>query len=226
MIKAVALDDESLALQVLQTYCEKTDEIELVQVFIEQKKAIRYLNKFDVDLLFLDIQMPDLNGIDLYKTLKRKTKVIFTTAHSQYAIEGFNVSATDYLLKPISPERFHQAIEKVKRELRLEHNDVDSTHISIRADFKLHQIALTDILLIEALDDYVQIHLEGDQRLTARATMKGILKKLPQTDFKRVHRSFIVPIGKIKSVYKDVINIGNFKIPIGSTYKKDILKNL
>ncbi len=227
MIKAVALDDEELALEIIKSHCEQIVFLDLLHCFTEQDKAIRYLNKFDVDLLFLDIQMPKLNGIELYKTLKQKTKVIFTTAHSHYAVEGFNVSASDYLLKPISPDRFLTAVEKVKREIELEKNNPkENTHLSIRADYKLHNIPFDSILFIEALDDYIQLNLEDGTKITARSTMSGILKKLPESNFKRAHRSYIVSLKKIKSIYKDTAKLEGFAIPLSSTYKAEVLKNL
>ncbi|MBO0321852.1 response regulator transcription factor [Muricauda sp. CAU 1633] len=227
MIRAVALDDEELALDVIQAYCGQIDYIDLVHVFTEQGKAIRYLNKFDVDLLFLDIRMPELNGIDLYKSLKQKTKVIFTTAYDHYAVEGFNVSAIDYLLKPFSFERFQKAVEKAKIQMDLEMGESSNkTHFSIRADLKLYHIAFEDVLLIEAMDDYIKIHLENGQKIVARATMKGMLEKLPSTQFVRAHRSYIVPLKKIGSIYKDTAKIGDFTVPLGKSYKAEILKNL
>lgn len=225
MIKAIALDDEPLALEVIKSYAQNIDNLELVYTFTEQDKAVKYLNKFHVDVLFLDIKMPKLNGVDLYKSLKNKTKVIFTTAYSNYAVEGFNVNATDYLLKPFSFNRFLTAVEKVEREISLEKNHPEeNTHLVIRADFKLHRIPFDDILLIEALDDYVQIHLEGDTKIVARATMKSMIDKLPVTSFARTHRSFIVPIKKIKTIHKDIAEVENFKVPISATFKADLLK--
>lgn len=227
MIRAVALDDEELALEVIQAYCGQLTYIDLLHTFTEQGKAIRYLNKFEVDLLFLDIRMPELNGIDLYKSLKNKTKVIFTTAYDHYAVEGFNVSAIDYLLKPFSFERFLRAVEKVKtqQELELGGNN-DKSHLNIRADLKLHHIALEEILLIEAMDDYVQIHLENGQKIVARSTMKSILEKLPPTRFLRAHRSYIIPLKKIGSIFRDTAKVGDFTVPLGKSYKAKILKNL
>jgi two-component system, LytTR family, response regulator len=227
MIKAIALDDEELALEVVKTYCDQIDFLDLVHTFTEQDKAIKYLNKFNVDLLFLDIQMPKLNGVDLYNSLTRPTKVIFTTAYSHYAVEGFNVNASDYLLKPISPVRFLTAVEKVRKEIELENNNSkENTHLSIRADFKLHNIPFEEILFIEALDDYIQIHLVNGIKITSRFTMKSVLKKLPESEFKRSHRSYIVPLKKIKSIYKNTVKLEGFTIPLGNTYKDSILKNL
>ncbi|WP_425237276.1 LytR/AlgR family response regulator transcription factor [Ulvibacterium sp.] len=226
MIKAVALDDEELALEVLQAYCGQVDYIDLPHVFTEQAKAIRYLNKFDVDLLFLDIRMPELNGVDLYNSLKQKTKVIFTTAYSQYAVDGFNVDAIDYLLKPFSYERFLIAVQKAKKLLDLELANSTDGFLSVRADFKLHRVAFDAILMIEALDDYVQIHLDDMTKLVVRQTMKGILQKLPEREFKRVHRSYIVSLRKVKSVYRDTVKIGGFTIPISKTYRDSFLKKI
>ncbi len=227
MIKAIALDDEPLALEVVRAYCKQIDFLELVHTFTKQEKAIRHLNKFDVDVLFLDIQMPKLNGIELYKSLKQDTKVIFTTAYDKYAVEGFNVNATDYLLKPFAFERFMVAVKKAKREIELETTSpAENTHLTIRADFKLHNIPFESILLIEALDDYVQIHLQDGKKIVARSTMKSIQKKLPEREFKRAHRSFIIPLKKVRSVYKDVAQIEGFSIPLSNTYKAEILKNL
>lgn len=226
MIKAIALDDEPLALEVIKTFCQDSEHVRLMQVFTEQDKAIKYINKFEVDLLFLDIQMPKLNGIDLYKSLKQKTKVIFTTAYSHYAVEGFNVSATDYLLKPYSKLRFLESLQKVKKEIDLETKSSGIiSHLTIRADLKLQHIPLESIVFIEALDDYIQVHLEDETKIIARYTMKSILKKLPQSSFKRVHRSFIISLNKIKSITKDTIVIQDFVIPISATYKDELLKS-
>ncbi len=227
MIKAIALDDEELALEVVQAYCDSIDFLNLAQTFTEQNKAVKYLNKYEVDLFFLDIQMPKMNGVDFYRSLKRQTKIIFTTAYSHYAVEGFNVNASDYLLKPFSFERFLTAVEKVKREIELEnYSPEENTHLSIRANYKLHNIPFASILLIEALDDYVQIHLDTGKKIVARTPMKAILLKIPPSEFKRAHRSYIIPLKKIKSVYKDSIQIEGFTVPLGNTYKDCILKNM
>mgnify|MGYP006400626439 FL=1 len=134
MIKAIAIDDEPLALQILEALCARIAYIDLLKTFTSQTEAQRYINKFEVDLLFLDIQMPRQNGIDLYKSLKQETKVIFTTAYSEYAVEGFNVSASDYILKPIAFDRFEEAVTKVKRELDLEQNNTCLLYTSDAAD--------------------------------------------------------------------------------------------
>ncbi|MGQ3087915.1 LytR/AlgR family response regulator transcription factor, partial [Flavobacterium sp.] len=189
-------------------------------------EALRHLKKFPVDLLFLDIQMPGKNGIDFYRQLDTDIMVIFTTAYSEYAVEGFNVNAVDYLLKPFSFERFLTAIDKASKEIRARHATGEQNHLLIRADYKLHRIEFDDITLIEGLDDYIRIHLKEKSTITTRLSMKNILEKLPQNTFLRVHRSYIVPLRKIKTIYNKTIQIDDFVIPIGETYKEEISKFL
>lgn len=224
MITAIAIDDEPLGLKIISHYCDQIDFITLEKTFTQQSEALKYLRKYPVDLIFLDIQMPNKNGIDFYKMLDNDTMVIFTTAHSQYAVEGFNVNATDYLLKPFSEDRFMMAIQKARNEFEFRKNQSVQTHLMIRADYKLNRIEFEDILLIEGLDDYVQIHLTNKTKIVARLSMKGILEKLSEKEFIRVHRSFIIPIKKVKSIQNKTIQIEEFLIPIGDTYKDDISK--
>ncbi|WP_298779655.1 LytTR family DNA-binding domain-containing protein [uncultured Polaribacter sp.] len=226
MIKAIAIDDEPLALEIIKTHCSAIDFINLTNTFTSHTKAIKYLNKNNVDLIFLDIQISEVNGIDIYKSLKKEIKVIFTTAYSHYAVEGFNVNASDYLLKPFSLERFLVSVNKVKKEIETNFLKEEKTHLAIKADYKLHNILFKEILFIEALDDYIGINLSNGTKIVARYTMKNILTKLPPTEFKRTHRSFIVQLKKIKSIFKDTLKIEDFVIPISATYKQEIVKNL
>lgn len=226
MIKAIAIDDEPLGLKIISYYCEKASFITLEKTFTKQSEAIKHLNKFPVDLIFLDIQMPSRNGIEFYKMLDNEPMVIFTTAHSEYAVEGFNVSATDYLLKPFSEERFLAAVEKARQEYEFRKNQSVQTHLMVRADYKLHRIEFDDILLIEGLDDYLQIHLAGKTKIVARLSMKTLLEKLPAHSFLRVHRSYIIPIKKVKAIVNKNIQIEDFVIPIGETYKEEVAKFL
>ncbi|WP_374542891.1 LytR/AlgR family response regulator transcription factor [Flavobacterium sp.] len=224
MITAIAIDDEPLALKIISHYCDQIDFITLEKTFTQQSEALKHLKKYPVDLIFLDIQMPNKNGVDFYKMLDNYPMVIFTTAHSQYAVEGFNVNATDYLLKPFSAERFITAVQKARKEFEFRKNQSIQTHLMIRADYKLHRIEFDDILLIEGLDDYVQVHLANKTKIVARLSMKGILEKLPEKNFIRVHRSFIISIKKVKAIVNKNIQIEDFVIPIGDTYKEEILK--
>lgn len=226
MIKAIAIDDEPLALKILAHHCDKIDEISLEKTFTNQSEAIDFINNNEVDLLFLDIEMPQQNGIDFYKALNKKIMVIFTTAYDQYALEGFNVSAIDYVMKPISFDRFKEAINKVIKIKKLINNKEENPFIMIRADYKLNKIYLKDIQYIEGLDDYIQIHIDNQSKIVARMSMKSILENLPSKDFIRVHRSFIIPIKRIKNIQNKQIEIDSVIIPIGETYKTETLKTL
>lgn len=224
-MKAIAIDDEPLALKVITHLCEQVDFVSLEKTFTSQSEAVKYLNKYPVDLLFLDIQMPVKNGIEFYKMLENGPMVIFTTAYSEYAVEGFNVNATDYLLKPFSSERFMQALEKARNEWNFRKNQTAQSHLMIRADYKLHRIPYEDILYIEGLDDYIQIYQVNKPRIVARFSMKNIMEQLPENLFIRVHRSFIVPLKRIDSVQYKSLQVGDMTIPIGETYKDEIQKH-
>lgn len=218
MIKAIALDDEILALKVIEAYAEKINHLSLEKTFNAIGEAQKYLKKFPVDLIFLDIQMPTQNGLAFYKTIDQSTKVIFTTASTDYAVDAFEVNAVDYLVKPFAFDRFKSAVEKVKTQ--------ENPILTVRADYKLLHIRLEEILLIEGLDDYVQIHTTRKGKITTRSSMKALAEKLPPKEFIRVHRSYIIPVKNIKSVVHKNINLGDFVIPVGDTYREDIAKIL
>ena len=224
MIKAIAIDDEPLALKIIAHFCSQVDYISLEKTFTKTDEALNHLTKFPADLLFLDIQMPGKNGLDFYRMLDPEVMVIFTTAYSEYAVEGFNVNAIDYLLKPFSFERFLTAVVKASKEKKARQSTTAHNHLLIRADYKLHRLEFDDILLIEGLDDYIRIHLKGKTPITARLSMKSILEKLPSPDFIRVHRSYIIPVKKVKSIYNKTIQIEDFVIPVGDTYKDAVSK--
>ncbi|MCD9853508.1 LytTR family DNA-binding domain-containing protein [Epilithonimonas sp. JDS] len=221
MIKAIAIDDEILALKIIETFASKVEGINLEKTFHKQSDAEKYLRKFPVDLIFMDIQMPNKNGLDFYKSLSQDVKVIFTTAFSEYAVDAFDVNAIDYLVKPFSFDRFQKAVEKLALKSSTE---LQSQHLLIRADYKLHKIEFEDIKLIEGLDDYIQIHLKNASKITARSSMKNIVAKLPEKDFIRVHRSYILPIKAIKGIVNKNIHLEDFIIPVGETYKDDLKK--
>jgi DNA-binding LytR/AlgR family response regulator len=227
MIKAIAIDDEPPALKVLENFCGKTDLVMLEKTFTQPSEALKHLRKFPADLLFLDINMPSLSGIDFYKSVEQNTMVIFTTAYSEFAVEGFNLNAVDYLLKPYSFERFLKAVTKAN-----EYNNfvtqADSSreqYLFVRADYSLIKINIADILYVEGLDDYIKIHLRDQKTIVARMTMKGILEKLPAKEFIRVHRSFIVPFSRIKNVRNKLIFLDEIEIPIGSSYEKEFFRS-
>jgi DNA-binding LytR/AlgR family response regulator len=226
MIIAIAVDDEPPALKVVENFCKKVDFIDLVKTFTKPHEAVKYLSKFPTDLLFLDIRMPSVSGIEISRLIPKDIMVIFTTAYSEYAVEGFNVNAVDYLLKPFTYERFMQAVSKAHDFYNFYHQQESALqqYMFIRADYSLVKIMLEDILYIEGLDDYLKINLVDRKPLVARMTMKAILEKLPARDFIRVHRSFIVPLDRIEKVRNKTIYIGEIEIPVGSSYEEDFTR--
>lgn len=220
MINAIAIDDEPLALTVIQSLCNKSENVNLQKTFTQPNEALKHLRKFPADLIFCDIQMPAMTGINLVKSLQQNTMVIFTTAFSEYAVVSYELNAIDYLLKPINQKRFTQAITKAQEYFDYINKKEQSPDKSIfvRADFSLVKIPLADILYIEGLADYLKIHIRGRKTIMARMTMKDMMEKLPSNDFIRVHRSFILPFNKIEVVRGTTIFIGDAEFPIGRTY--------
>lgn len=218
MLKAIAIDDEPLALTVLDSFCKKTAGITLEKTFLKTGEALAFLAEEPVDLVFLDINMPSLTGTELARKLPVDIQVIFTTAYSQYAVEGFNLNATDYLLKPFTYERFLQAVEKVMLHRRVQ--EAPPPYLILKADYRQYKVLFGDILAVEGLDDYLKVHLANARPIVARMTIKTITDMLPATDFRRVHRSYIINKNKIENVRNKIISVGGLKIPISKSYEK------
>lgn len=223
MINAIAIDDEPLALKVINSLCDNCDYVNLQKTFTQPNKALKYLRKFPVDLIFCDIQMPSMTGINLVKSLQQNTMVVFTTAYSEYAAVSYELNAIDYLLKPINQKRFNQAITKAQEYYEYANKKDQSAekNIFVRADFSLVKIPLADILYIEGLADYLKIYIKDRKTLLARMPMKDMMEKLPSADFIRVHRSFILPFSKIEAVRGSTIFIGDQEFPVGRTYAEE-----
>lgn len=226
MIKAIAIDDEPLALKVLEHLCQKSEWISLEKTFVNQDDAMRYLENFPVDLIFLDIEMPQKNGIDFYRDLDHQAMVIYTTAYDHYAVNAFDVSAVDYIMKPVGKERFDVACQKAYQIFQTKKGTSENSYLLIRADYKLHKIDYREIEYIEGLDDYIQIHLDNKPKIVTRMSMKNMLEKLPKQDFIRIHRSFILPKQRITSFQNKMIMLGDKSFPIGNTYKEDVIQIL
>lgn len=224
MIKAIAIDDEPLALEVIKAFCSKVDFVDLQHTFTNLSTANKYLKENTVDLLFLDIRMPAMSGVNFYRSLQEKLMVIFTTAYAEYAVEGFDLSAIDYLLKPIEFERFQQAVEKAKEYYQYKLEGVKHHYLFIKADYSIHKINTVDILYIESLDNYIKLHLVDGKPILTRMSMKSILEELPQDEFLRVHRSYIVPFSKISAMRNKVLYLDNMEIPVGTNYVDEITK--
>ena len=221
-MKCIAVDDEPLALELMETYIAQVPGLELLTTFTDAISAWGYLKKNQVDLVFLDIQMPDINGIQLAKSLDRKNPmVIFTTAYSKYAVEGFNVDAVDYLLKPFEFSRFMVAVNKAKEQKALKETTPiveDDQAIFVKSDYQNVRIAIRDIQYIEGFDDYIRIHVDTGKSIYTLMSLKNMLEKLPSTDFLRVHRSYIVPVKRIKRIHNQQVQLGDKEIPIGKSY--------
>ena len=232
MIKVIIVDDEPLALDVLETYIEKIPEFQLVKKCSNAVEANIALKEHDIDLMFLDIQMPQLTGIDFLKTLTHPPLVIFTTAYPNYAIEGFELNALDYLLKPISLDRFLKATNKAIERLnatapqQAPKEMPETDYMFVKADKKLVKINYEDIVYIEGLKDYVIIKLEQERVITLQ-TMKSLEEKLPPSKFKRIHRSFIVNIKKISAIVGNMVEVKEKNqakhLPIGKNYRDELL---
>ncbi|WP_211356881.1 LytR/AlgR family response regulator transcription factor [Phaeodactylibacter luteus] len=237
MINAIIVDDEPLAQDVLETYIDKLPEIKLLRKCSNALEANEALKSEQVDLMFLDIQMPQLTGVDFLKTLNNPPVVIFTTAYPNYAVEGFELNALDYLLKPISLERFMKAANKAVEQIELRRQgkagaqpaaeaEEDPGYIFVKADKKLVKINYEDILYIEGLKDYVIIRQDNNRVITLQ-TMKSLEDKLPTKLFKRIHRSYIVNIERIDAVVGNMVEVvekGQAKhLPIGKNYRDELL---
>lgn len=226
MINAIAIDDEPLALTVIESLCKKNGDINLLKTFTQPSEALKYLQKYPVDLIFCDIHMPSMTGISLVKALRQKTMVIFTTAYSEYAAVSYELNAIDYLLKPINIKRFTQAIIKTREYLDHINKKTqgEEKYLFVRSDFSLVKIPLDDILYVEGLADYLKIHIKDRKTVVTRMPMKEMAKKLNSADFIRVHRSFIIPFCKIEAVKGTTIFIRDKEFPLGRTYVKDFFR--
>lgn len=238
MINVIIVDDEPLAQDVLETYIEKLPDLNLVRKCSNALEANEALKSDEIDLMFLDIQMPQLTGIDFLKTLVNPPIVIFTTAYPNYAIEGFELNALDYLLKPISLDRFMKAVNKATEQIEIrkkisenEHNGgSDKAHDDftfVKADKKLVKVNYEDIIYIEGLKDYVIIRQENERVITLQ-TMKSLEDKLPPETFKRIHRSYIVNLDKINAIVGNMVEVIEKDkpkhLPIGKNYREELLE--
>lgn len=222
-IKCIVVDDEPLGRNVMEKYISQTPDLVLTGVCRNAFEASRMLHSKEIDLLFLDINMPGLSGISLVKSLTKPPKVIFVTAYPEFAVEGFEVNALDYLVKPVSYERFLKSVNKARESLKLD-KKLDEDSFLIKSDKKLFRIRFEEINYIEAFGDYLKVHIEGKMLLT-NETMKNIQEKLPGS-FLRVHKSFIINMSKVEFVEGNYVRVHEKDIPIGATYKDAFTKRL
>jgi DNA-binding LytR/AlgR family response regulator len=229
----IIVDDEPVAREILEVLLERIETIHVVASCKSAIEAFKIINTQPVDLIFLDINMPDISGLSFAKSMSKDYKVIFTTAYREYAVDGFDLRAVDYLLKPISFERLLQGVNKFFEEsLAVVHRPSGEIHIEkddsifVRSDRKMVKVNFKDIVFIESLSDYIKIHLEGEKVLVTRDTISNIEARLPIGDFIRIHRSFIVSIPKIETFTSDTIGIGKHEIPISRSYRDSVIDKL
>ena len=242
-LKCIAVDDEPLALQIIVSYIEQTPSLSLVGQFSNAIEALKAIHEQSIDLLFLDIRMPDINGIELAKIVeqyrvKGNLRIIFTTAYDQYALDGYKVDALDYLLKPFSFVDFNKSVAKALVYFDLIRNpeqeipklippiaEVEVPYIYLKFEYQLVRIAVDDIIYIESMKDYVKVYrLSEEKPLLSLTSMKSIEEKLPENKFMRIHRSFIVSLDKIKSATKNSVQIDKITITVTDQYKDNFMK--
>lgn len=223
-IVCLAVDDEPPALDILKSYINAVSSLELAGTCINAVDALNVLRNTRIDLLFLDIQMPQLLGTDLLRTLNNPPKVIFTTAYREFAVEGFELNAVDYLLKPISFERFLKAVNKVM-DIRLpqQQPETQDTFLYFRSDRKMHKVAMEDIVFIESLKDYIKVVTKSKTIIT-KQSISSIEERLPKSSFIRIHRSFIVSLDKVQSYTPELVAIGNEELPVSRMYRHEVEK--
>ncbi|MEP0367509.1 MAG: LytTR family DNA-binding domain-containing protein [Cyclobacteriaceae bacterium] len=230
MNSCIIIDDEAPARALISEYVKKLPHLKLLGEYKNPMEAYDVLNKSSVDIIFLDIQMPGMTGLEFIKTLSNKPKIIITTAYSEYALDGYDLDVIDYLMKPISFERFVRAVNKCTsnygtQNIVGEQKTLKRDYMLVKADRQTHKVYFKDILYIEGLKEYVSFMLENE-RIIALETMKSLEAELPHDSFMRIHKSFIVNTTRVKSLSGNQVQIGDKKIPIGQSYREKVLNDL
>jgi two-component system, LytTR family, response regulator LytT len=226
MIHTIAIDDEPLALQLVEGYIRKTPFLEMMGTFENPMNAVEFMEDHPVDLIFLDIQMPDLLGTDFVRTLNQGPKIIFMTAYEKYAVEGFRLDAVDYLLKPFGYDEFLVAAQKARKLVEFENRSLSGLEsndkfLFLKSEYRIIRINFNDILYIEGLKDYVKVYLKNEPKpVLSINSMKNLEAKLPESKFMRVHRSFIVNLDRVEVVERSRIVFGRVYIPVSDQYKE------
>ncbi len=220
-IKCIAVDDEPPALELIEEYVSRFSELTLLHKFDDAISAAEFLRSHPVDLLFIDINMPDINGIELVKALVEKPIVIFTTAYKKFAFEGFELEALDYLLKPIDFTRFSKAVHKALEYYQYKKSTANSIHehLFVRSEYRVVKINLEEVEYIESLEDYIKIHITNGRPILTLMPLKKVLEKLPPERFKRIHRSYIVSVNKVRAVLNKKVQLASStELPISESY--------
>lgn len=228
MLRCIAVDDEELAVELLEDNISKVPFLQLVATCQDAFEAIKVLETQTIDLIFLDIQMPGLTGLQFIQSLAIKPMIVLITAYEKYALQGFNLDVLDYLVKPVSFDRFMKACNKAKEMHDLKHAKPKETapakeYFFVNVDYKLLKVSTADVAWIEGLKDYIKIHLKSSARpIVTRMSMKGIEEELPAGEFIRIHKSYIVSIAHITAVMKNSVFIGELELPVGENYRDEI----
>lgn len=222
--RCIVVDDEPLAVSLLAGYAKKTPSLVLEKTFTNPIEALHYVNESAVDVVFLDVQMPEINGIQLMKILGNKTRIILTTAYPEFALDGFEYDAIDYLLKPISFERFQAAVEKMKTRIVPQlPSPPTQDFIFVKSEHRLLKIMLSEILYFEGLRDYVAIHLMGKKKILTLQSMKSFEESLPSQKFMRIHKSYLIALDKIEFIERSRVYIAGNPLPVGDGYKEQFM---
>lgn len=226
-LKCVAIDDEPLALEIIKKYVSDYPTLKMVNTFEDAISGAEYLKRNKVDVLFLDINMPDITGVDLVRSLDEKPMIIFTTAYKKFAFEGFELEALDYLLKPINSSRFGAAIHKAIDYYQFKNTDHtgEDEHIYVHSEYRVIKIGIRDIEYIESMQDYIKIHLlSAEKPVLTLMSLKSMIEKIPSGQFIRIHRSFVVARAQIRSIYNRKVKLRNIELPVGTNYA-DFIKD-
>ena len=229
MIRCVIIDDEPLALEISRNFIELIPQLQLIGSFTDAIEGVEFIRKQKPDILFLDIQMSDVNGIQLLRSLDINPVTVFTTAYSKYALDGFDLDAADYLLKPFSFDRFERAVQKAvgvyEQRIRQNKQKDNVDFFFVKSEYQQVKINVADVRYMEGLDDYVKIHMKEGRPILTLMSLKNMLEKLAELPFQRVHRSFIVPLHQVKAVRnKKIILLDGTEIPIGASYADEVNK--
>lgn len=221
-INCIVIEDEPLALKKIVSFIEQVDYLDLMEQFNNAVDAIGYLKQNTVDLIFLDIRMKRLSGIQFLESIQNKPKVIVTSAYDEYALKGYELDVADYLLKPFTFERFLKSVDKVSEQLK--RNEVPE-YIFVKTEYRIEKVFIDDILFIKGMKDYLQIHT-FEKKIMSLLTFKHIMESLPSVEFQRIHNSYLVSLSKIESVERNRIKIGNDLLPISNSYRDQFFEEL
>jgi DNA-binding LytR/AlgR family response regulator len=225
MINCIVVDTEENS-KLISQFCDGVQYISVQKTFTNTIEAFRYISRNTIDMLFVNTDFPSISGVEFYKNLNKNLLVVFVSNSKEFAVDAFDLNAVDYLLLPFDLKRFSQTLNKANEiyQIRNKNSNSEEQFLQVRSEYSLVKIALVEIVYIETLDDYIKIHIQGKKPVLTLMSIKKALEKLPEKDFIRVHRSYIVPINRIESVRGKVINLGITEIPIGKSHEEAFFK--